>query len=152
MEHNLTHIPYRTWCKYCIMSRRPNDPHRSKATKRTVPLLVGDYCFLRNSSDEILQTVLVVRVYPFRMLLAIPVSAKGATDEYAVSRLVDFIKNVGVNQFVHISDQEASLRATFEAAIQRLVVDAQITQAVPEKSAVGESQSNGLAEKSRAAP
>ena len=41
--HNLTHLPYKSWCRYCIMSRRPNEPHRSKGPlHRDVPLLVGD--------------------------------------------------------------------------------------------------------------
>ena len=27
--HNLTHLPYRRWCKWCVMARGPNLPHRS---------------------------------------------------------------------------------------------------------------------------
>ena len=129
LEHNLTHIPYRPWCRYCVMSRRPNDPHKSRFLKRTVPLLVGDYCFIRSSTDEILQTVLVVRMYPFRLLMAIHVDSKGATDEYTINRLCEFVKSTGVKHLVYLSDQEASLRTTFEEAIKRLAADGELTQA-----------------------
>ena len=87
-------------------------------------------------------------MYPFNLLAAIPVDAKGATDEYTGNRVTDFIKNTGVKNFVYLSDQEGSLRATFQAAIRQLATDGDIAQAVPEKSAVGERQSNGLAERS----
>ena len=29
-QHSLTHLPYRSWCKWCVMARRPNSQHRSK--------------------------------------------------------------------------------------------------------------------------
>ena len=29
-EHNRTHLPYRVWCKHCVMSRARNSPHRRK--------------------------------------------------------------------------------------------------------------------------
>ena len=76
LDHNLTRNPYRSWCKYSVMSRRPNDPHKSRVLQRTVPLLVGDYCCLRSATDEILQTALVVRMYPFNTLRGIPVDSK----------------------------------------------------------------------------
>ena len=79
------------------MGRRPNAPHRSKGPfSRDIPLLVGDYCFLRDSNDNVLQTVLVCRMYPYQMLCAITVSSKGAVDSYAVQRLASFVANTGV--------------------------------------------------------
>ena len=29
-EHNLTHLPFRAWCKHCVFGRAKNDPHLSK--------------------------------------------------------------------------------------------------------------------------
>ena len=50
---NLTHIPYRSWCPFCVAARRKNDAHKSSTgEKRTVPLLCADYCFVREDDDD----------------------------------------------------------------------------------------------------
>ena len=48
--HNLTHLPYRSWCKYCVRCRRPNGQHRRRSSRRLKPLLVADYCQVRDHS------------------------------------------------------------------------------------------------------
>ena len=53
--HNLTHIPYRSWCPFCAAGRRKNDPHkrsRPGSQSRTVPLFCADYCFVRESEKS----------------------------------------------------------------------------------------------------
>ena len=45
-RHNLTHLPYRSWCRWCVLSRKPNPKHvRSHFAKRDIPLLVGGLLF-----------------------------------------------------------------------------------------------------------
>ena len=46
-QHNLTHMVYRSWCPACVASRRPNTRHTQQDQERTLPLLVGDYAFIR---------------------------------------------------------------------------------------------------------
>ena len=49
-RHNLTHLPYRRWCIWCVAARRGNVPHRSLPPySRSIPLLVFDYCFVKKS-------------------------------------------------------------------------------------------------------
>ena len=67
--HNLTHIPYRSWCPHCVAARRKNDPHLTSHDERTVPLFVSDYCFLGDETDEDLCATLVGRVFPSSCLL-----------------------------------------------------------------------------------
>ena len=56
--HNLTHVPYRSWCPFCVAARRKNDAHRSQdGEDREVPLLCSDYCFL---SEEVGGDILTV--------------------------------------------------------------------------------------------
>ena len=100
--HTITHIPYRTWCRWCVMGRRPNMPHRSRNSvwDREIPILVGDYCFVRSIADDALQTIFVGRIYPFQAIIAIPCSAKGSFDEYAISRLMEVDKSTGVKTLV----------------------------------------------------
>ena len=90
--HNLTHFPYRDWCPHCVASRRPNTPHRSRALEeRKIPLVVADYCYLRDSKDRDLATCLVVGVYPYRMTMATVVDMKGR-DENTIRRVSKFFK------------------------------------------------------------
>ena len=67
-KHDLTHLPYASWCPFCVACRRANSHHRrSHESERTIPLLVGDYGFIRDSQDQDLTTVLVLRLYPYRI-------------------------------------------------------------------------------------
>ena len=148
--HNLTHLPYRSWCRHCVAARRPNTHHRTSPSHRTIPLLAADYCFLGDSDDEEKATTLVAVLYPSRAILATVVPAKGP-DSNAVARLATFIKESGYAQIVYKSDQEPSIRALFEAAFQAstregILHNPKLVQMTPEASSVGESQSNGKAE------
>ena len=151
--HNVTHLPYRSWCPHCVRARRPNSQHRcrSSASQRSLPLLVADYCYIKDIHDNQLKTVLVARLYPARALMATICEKKGPEDEYAVTRLASFIKDSGYKRIVYKSDQEFSIRAIFEAAFRKAdrqgkPYNPELDQMVPEASAVGESQSNGRAE------
>ena len=65
--HNVGgHLPYRSWCKWCVMSRRRNSQHRSQpqSSKRALPLLVADYCHMRDSVDTEMCKTLVAKAYP----------------------------------------------------------------------------------------
>ena len=144
--HNITHLPYRSWCPYCVAARRPNSRHlRSKTEdQKSSPMLVADYCFMKDNQDEELTTVLVARLYPAKAILATVCSSKGV-DEQVISRVASFVKDSGYTKLIYRSDQEPALRALLEKAFQKASSD-QLQQAVPEASAVGESQSNGRSE------
>ena len=146
--HNITHLPYRPWCPHCVAARRPNSHHRSSSSEsqRDTPLLVADYCFIRDNNDDDCATVLVARLYPSRATLATMVDAKGP-EANAVSRLAKFLRDSGYAKVVYKSDQEASIRSLFEetfkaSAREGILHNPTLVQMVPEASAVGESQSN----------
>ena len=63
-SHNITHMPYRSWCKHCVAARRRNNPHlrSTDPSQRSNPLLVADYCFVRNNHDKELSTILEARL------------------------------------------------------------------------------------------
>ena len=75
--HNLTHIPYRSWCPYCVAGKRANTPHRREMVPRTIPLLSADYGFISDPGGELV-TLHVVCVFPFRIMFCIYRSWKGA--------------------------------------------------------------------------
>ena len=50
-EHEITHLPYRSWCSHCVRGKAVDDQHRSQ-TKDTeedaIPRISIDYCFWNN--------------------------------------------------------------------------------------------------------
>ena len=146
-SHNLTHLPYRRWCMWCVMARRRNNPHWQRPPfSRDIPLLVFDYCFVRNASDQDLITVLVAKLYPFHCIFAVQCDVKGE-DEYATTRLATFLRHCGVQRCTYMCDQESSIDVMMQAAIQIRGCQGKWAGAVPETGAVGESQSNSRAER-----
>ena len=92
------------------MSRRAKNPHlqTEESLRRLIPLLVPDYCFIRNIQDEDLLTLLVGRLCRSRPIFARPVDMKGR-DRVAISRLGDLITSNGLTKFVYKCDQERAL-------------------------------------------
>ena len=83
---------------------------------RTIPLLVGDYCFLRRRDESYLATCLVLRLYPYKLFLGLVAPHKGV-DPLVVKMVAKFIKDMGLVHFAYRCDREASLNAMLEEAI-----------------------------------
>ena len=93
---NATHLPYRSLCRWCVMSGTPTPTTvRPAEADRDVPRVVCDYAFIRSWGDNDVLTTYVGRLYPTTEIIVIPCEQKG-NDEYAVSRLADSILNSGV--------------------------------------------------------
>ena len=152
-RHNLTHLQYASWCPHCLACRRPNSSHHSSKTKaeRYIPVFVSDYAFIRKPDEDLL-TCLIGRLYPSRAVFSSACDVKGQ-DDSVVGRLAEFFKNSGVTKLVYKSDQEPAIKSVIEAALTQIGragdprVDEEVMQLVPEHSAVGESASNGRAER-----
>ena len=115
-RHCLTHLPYCASCPICAATRRPNDHHRrSHEHERVIPFLVGDYCFVKNSTDDKLLTVIVLKLYPYKLHFACVAPSKGA-DPYVVARLALFIKQMGLIHFSYRSDREPAVKVLIEEA------------------------------------
>ena len=90
--HDLTHLPYHPGCEVCVSCRRPNNMHLSqKHSERTVPFMVGDYCFPKHSDEVDIITALIIRVYPNKLFFGCHVNARGR-DPIVIHRLARFIK------------------------------------------------------------
>ena len=94
-------------------------PHlQSKQDSRDIPLLVGDYGFIRDSDDQDCTTTLVLKLYPFKLFFSCVVAAKGP-DTMVVTRLAQFIKDAGLTHFAYRSDREPAIMAMIEEACAR---------------------------------
>ena len=51
-EHEISHCPYRSWCRFCVMGRGKADPHqRHKDEESAVAIISCDYCFMGTEID-----------------------------------------------------------------------------------------------------
>ena len=45
-RHKVTHLPYRSWCKHCVMGRGVGRPHTTSTTQSAMPIVGMDYFFV----------------------------------------------------------------------------------------------------------
>ena len=88
----------------------------------------------------------VGKLYPSRAVVNIPCNVKGQ-HEYAVARLSSFFRDCGLQNIVFMNDQESSPADMIRAALRKSGREGEWVGDVPEVSPVGESQSNGRAER-----
>ena len=50
--HRIDHLPYRSWCKWCIMGRALGEQHKSREDASTIPVIGMDYFFLTSKGVE----------------------------------------------------------------------------------------------------
>ena len=94
-QHNLTHLPYRSWCVHCVRGRGESTPHRrSERDEGAIPEVHMDYCFL-GKKDEHAQPFVVVRERDSRMTLSFLVREKGTADVYVIHRVLAFLEELG---------------------------------------------------------
>ena len=78
-EHNLTHLPFRSWCRHCVRGREKELPHKRVGEQGEMPELHVDMCFLGEEKDpHNAITVMVARERSTRMTMATVVPAKSA--------------------------------------------------------------------------
>ena len=84
------------------------------------PLFCADYCFVRDSLDEELATLIVGRLYPSRSLFATVTDSKGGEDIAAIQRPSSFFKESGIQKLVYKTDQESSIKVMVDDALRRI--------------------------------
>ena len=86
-EHELTHLPYRSWCKHCVGGRGKEAPHKKQDGQGELPELHLDYAFMGNEGEAGKTiTMLVARERRTRMTMATAVPSK-STGKFVVERV-----------------------------------------------------------------
>ena len=144
MEHNRTHLPYRSWCQHCVRGWGQSRDHRKlqSAKDRIVPHVVMDYCFLGAEGDESTAPILVVKDTSTRRIFTIPVPSKGIVSEFPARQLHNSICLLGHRKVVLKTDGEPAIIAVSNSVKERC---SQV-DIIPENSVTGDSASNGEAE------
>ena len=151
MEHELTHIPYRSWCDHCVRGKCAAMAHRKSTLEddRKIPVVGVDYAFLKRSDEtgDVISEVktMVIKDGRSKAVFPIPVLQKGLdADEYSTRNMLRVLDFMGYAEVILKSDQETALDKVIESAkIHR----GPGTQTMTEKSPVGDSKSNGLVER-----
>jgi hypothetical protein len=143
-RHNISHLPYRGWCRHCVLGRGKNTAHSQlEAEKQHVfPTIMHDYGFLGKEARAHMPMLVSKSSRTLRIDADI-VPSKGGESEYSIEVMSNAIRNMGHSKFVHKSDQERCPKNLMKSTVQHLGT---AVEAVPEDSPVGEHQSNGAME------
>ena len=149
-EHNLTHLPYRNWCPHCVRGKAPTGRHVKRAEEENrenrVPVISMDYCYMgegngQSSEEDRGNPILVTYCRKTKAVSARVLIQKGV-HWYSVKYMKNWIYWLGHQKICLKSDQESSISALKDAVKREVSVDMQV-----EFSPVGDSQSNGEAER-----
>jgi len=148
--HNLTHIPFRSWCPYCVQGKAVSGQHRAnlEKTDEEITTISMDYAGMKTREpNEETFPIIVIYDRKSKACFAHVVPRKGV-NEYAVKRVSqDLVKILGYKKFVFKSDQEPAIKQLKEAVIRQCKAgENQVDRIKEEESPVGESQSNGEVE------
>jgi len=147
IDHNKTHLPFRPWCPICVQGRGKNWAHykaKEEEEESRSPELCLDYCFLRDRVGGPSLPVLVGKDRGSGAIVAHAVPEKGAGLQWTAKQLCRDLVKLGIGgQVVIKGDQEPALVSVIEEVVKLRGSD----RTIPEYSPVGESQSNGLAER-----
>ena len=134
-EHNLTHLPFRNWCIFCVKGKAKDDPHRRKIKQdeeQDIPIISIDYMFMESREARLRRKeinksraeseeeedkgmpILVLKDSRTKVALARVVPKKGR-DQYAIERLQKDIANLGYKKLILKSDNEVAIVALKQA-------------------------------------
>ena len=139
--HDLTHVPYRNWCPFCVKAKAREDAHRRHKDghdeKYGLPTISLDYELLEEKI-----TLMVAKDEPSGSVLAYDCLCKGATDEWVIKELVKDLDAWGRKEICVKTDGEPAIVA-FQTELMRVRQD----RTVPQNPPAYDPQGNGGAEK-----
>ena len=111
------HLPYQSWCKYCVVGRAKDDAHKRQAPRSSArPVIEMDYMFLKEGQETL--TVAVVVDKASGSVGATAVNHKGP-EKSGVDYIATWLETFGYRQFEVHTDGEASSIACMRAAVSK---------------------------------
>ena len=120
-RHELTHVPFRPWCRHCVSGKAADNPHRRRQEQREEPEVVKasiDYGFIKLDGEETNRVILVFKASPSGMVSARCVTAKGREDPSAAPWVVEQLRRLGADKRVLQADGEPATRALVKDVIE----------------------------------
>ena len=153
-KHNVTHLPYRSWCDVCVRAVGREDPHHRKRRKRKVtesnalPKISLDYQELKSMAkkdpgpEDVVVKIIVAKDEDSGAVLAHRVTAKGSSDTWVINKLVKEFEEMGRKDIILKTDGEPAM-ISLQAALQAARTGRTVLENPPQYNP----QSNGACEK-----
>jgi glutaredoxin len=128
-EHNVSHIPFRSWCAHCVRGKAVNRGHSRRQVASEVPIVSIDYAYVNEDGEKRKERkerekrgeegvdgesrgmpMIVIHDSMSKYVASEIVPEKGL-NEYAVRRLAQIINRFGYRRIIIKSDQEPSIVA-----------------------------------------
>ena len=138
-QHELTHLPSRSWCGHCVRAKGKESPHH-ESSPGGVSKFATDFMFMGEDGTPI--TILAGYDGLTKAFFANVVLCKGTSHGYAERALVHNVLSTGHQKVILQSDQEPSLIDAKHKAGTHIP-----TEIVHEESPAGDSNSNGSIER-----
>ena len=141
LQHELTHLPPRDWCEFCVAGRGKDDSHtRRKAEPGRIPEVQIDYMFVGRRGEP--KTVSIAHGVDSELGYHVAVRCDKGPVDYVVKAFCEFLKEIGRARVVLRTDGEPAVKALAEAvAAERAELETLL-----ETTSVKSSQSIGVVE------
>jgi hypothetical protein len=142
-RHNITHLPFRPWCPSCVTGQSKDKAHRKDVVEdKAIDEVVFDYGFLGSEGVKETLPVQVMKDIRRGMIFAHAVPRKGLVDDHGVGEIILDLEKLGLKRILLKCDGENALKH-----IQEEVQRRRSEETILENSPVGDSRSNGKAER-----
>ena len=144
-DHEILHVPYRSWCPECVSAAGKASPHRQQSEEeRAVPGHHLDYWFMRDGPSQDSVPVVVMKDASTKTFAAHVCQQKGNV-EWVAERICEDLDNIGHPRVSLKSDQEPALVDLIKEVKAKR--DKLMKETILENSKAYDSQSNGTAER-----
>ncbi len=146
-EHNLTHLPFRSWCKQRIQNKSKSDAHPKQQCNSKAPVVQFDFCYFKSLGEQKTTPILTGIDVETGMAMAVVVGNKMQDFNYHVQCIQSFLMECGrvqavLSNTVLQSDQEEHLVSRLKATAAKLGNNVTVRQ-----SPAYSSQSQGSVER-----
>ena len=116
MNHEITHVVFRSWCRHCVATRAKEDPHkRSDVREGAVPKVMMDWLFFTSDAEpEVMLPALLI--YDLVTGATAAVQAGKVCSDALVTAVVKTFETWGLTDVVLQMDGEPSSKALAKAA------------------------------------
>ena len=120
-QHNVTHLPFRSWCPHCVSGKAQDRQHKKRENQdeKQIPEIVFDYVFLASAEDDETIPIRVARDWHTHMLFAHAVPRKGMVCHHGADAMEKDIEKLGYKEIILKSDGEPAIKAVQEEVKRR---------------------------------
>ena len=131
-EHELTHLPYRSWCPTCVANKGRADNHPRQSSK--LPVVQFDFCYFKTAGEQSTTPILTGIDVETGMTMATVVGDKQGDFQYHVRCIQAFLMECGrvqavLNTTILQSDQEDHLIALLKTVAAKMGGNITVRQA-----------------------